>query len=429
MRENIRRHIDMLIDGSTPRQWQKESLRHIVKVGRDEPEILASLVEEALQRVPEGGGYIDIVLAFLPQTFWPKLAALSVDRLAWIAGSEVAVRVVRQAGLQFPAVLHARLESVFRIERKNGDGFEASFRQADLESVRFLFARATSRHKADRHLACRALLETRLPEALSFASLQIEGYSAYLPEIGFEETAAGFRRLYTERVLHLAFPPDYLDRLSQEVTQRNVEMSHPTWEPAPRGARRHHLGGESAAECPICSRRVPRLLVLDPVPSGIGVSGLDRLELVACLSCLGWERKLLHYQHEDGSARALSPSDDDDAPPSEPRVCFGPPRSKRVQGGILAACKVALVDLGPRWRFQDWCGRENLNRVGGHPIWIEGAAYPSCPGCGATSVVLMQIDSELLTTDDRAWLWGQGGICYVLWCDRCRISTVFWQCL
>ena len=40
---------------------------------------------------------------------------------------------------------------------------------------------------------------------------------------------------------------------------------------------------------------------------------------------------------------------------------------------------------------------------------------------------LAQLDS-LDFAGHREWLWGSGGIAYVLWCDPCRISAVFWQC-
>jgi hypothetical protein len=38
------------------------------------------------------------------------------------------------------------------------------------------------------------------------------------------------------------------------------------------------------------------------------------------------------------------------------------------------------------------------------------------------------LDSDLPTEDGREWHWGSGGICYVFWCNACRISATTWQC-
>ena len=80
--------------------------------------------------------------------------------------------------------------------------------------------------------------------------------------------------------------------------------------------------------------------------------------------------------------------------------------------------------------MQDWAGsngRQNLNRVGGEPTWIQDATYPRCPGCATTMPFIMQLDS-LDFADGSGWLWGSGGVLYVHWCGPCSISATFWQC-
>jgi hypothetical protein len=81
--------------------------------------------------------------------------------------------------------------------------------------------------------------------------------------------------------------------------------------------------------------------------------------------------------------------------------------------------------------WQDWGlanGRENLHRVGGHPSWIQSAAFPDCLSCGTTMQFLLQLDSEIPTADGQEWLWGSGGICYSFQCSPCRVTTHLWQC-
>ena len=83
-----------------------------------------------------------------------------------------------------------------------------------------------------------------------------------------------------------------------------------------------------------------------------------------------------------------------------------------------------------RWQHQDWgyaSDRENLSRLGGEPTWIQYPDYPRCPACGHRLHFLAQLDS-LNFAGGREWLWGGGGIAYIMWCDPCRISAVFWQC-
>jgi hypothetical protein len=414
--------IDGLIEEFRSKKWHRESLRRVVALGHEEPELLPRLLSEVMGKVPAGGNYIDVLLSFFPEQAWPELVALAVKNLSWDSTNEAAARILREAILQRPAAVHPHLEQLFRMERRGQHGFVGAFREAEMASVQFLFERCASSDPGDRRLACQALLETRLPEALEFARIHARSFAVDLPEVGFELAVGGFRMLYPSHPLHLAFPSAYLDRLASEVTLRSLGLTHPTWVPASKSAPTHRFGGVSRTDCGVCGRRAARLIVLDPVPEGLGVTALSRLELCACLSCLGWERELVHYRHApDGSATACA-FEGSGPGLSAPRTELGPTTT-------LAECAVALIDRGPRFRWQDWSTGPNLHRVGGHPVWIRGAAYPACPGCGATSKFLMQLDSELLTSTDLAWLWGVGGLAYVFFCDGCKISSVLWQCL
>jgi hypothetical protein len=444
--------IATLIDDIEARRFQRAALGPMVERGRAEPRAILALLEAVLHRLPSGGTHVDILLAFLPEPLWTELVAVAVAIARQSPHNDAAIRVLRQAGLQLPETLHPYLEAIFRIESLAEVELAQAFRGAPLEAVTFLFDPLTEGAERERRRACRALLETRRIEVLTFAEQSSDAFAALLPEVGFEVAQGGFRQLYTPRALHVAFPTAYLDRLAPDVTERSLGISHPTWQPASpdrlRGNRSaaeapdqgHRVGGAVSARCAICGQRLARLLRLDPVPTAVGVRGLLRLELVACFSCLGWERELLHYRHEDGQAASWLPETRDGRDGREGGALLGagdhvargdaPDDGPEMEsaGGALEACPVELIDLGPRFAHQDWCTRENLHRVGGHPVWITGPAYPACPGCGVTSMHLAQIDSELLTGEGLAWTWGDGGICYVAWCDRCRVSTVYWQC-
>lgn len=101
------------------------------------------------------------------------------------------------------------------------------------------------------------------------------------------------------------------------------------------------------------------------------------------------------------------------------------------KGGTFLDWAFGSAQMPRRWFWQAWgCSnsRENLNRVGGEPSWIQDAEYPSCPSCDKLMPYLFQLDSDLPTAGGGEWLWGSGGIAYGFWCDGCRISGVIWQC-
>jgi len=97
----------------------------------------------------------------------------------------------------------------------------------------------------------------------------------------------------------------------------------------------------------------------------------------------------------------------------------------------IKECEVALAPTPARWAAQDWGmsnSRQNLSRVGGEPSWIQGALVPTCPICGEKMEFLMQLDSGLPSGEDGELLLGSGGILYVFWCERTRVSAFFMQC-
>lgn len=147
-----------------------------------------------------------------------------------------------------------------------------------------------------------------------------------------------------------------------------------------------------------------RLIALNPVPAGVGVTGLSRLDLIACLSCLC-----------DGAGHAYQY--DTDGHPHDVET-YDTPVTPEFHAEPLPEALVSLADLGSRWRWQDWGasnGRENLNRLGGHPSWVQYADYPKCPLCAHTMSFLLQLDSDFINAD---------GLGYVFWCDDCKVSCL-----
>ena len=58
--------------------------------------------------------------------------------------------------------------------------------------------------------------------------------------------------------------------------------------------------------------------------------------------------------------------------------------------------------------------------VGGHPQWVQDAAYLSCPSCGGTMKHLAQIPFGELVQGE--------GVIYVQICEKCEVLGGCFQC-
>ena len=123
---------------------------------------------------------------------------------------------------------------------------------------------------------------------------------------------------------------------------------------------------------------------------------------------LGYEGEIVFYEHD---AQGM------------PRRIGNRTQVEYVQDEPIKECEVVLAPTPARWTAQDWGmsnNRQNLARIGGEP---------SCPICGEKMEFLMQLDSELPSCEQSGEVYfGSGGILYVFWCERTRVSGFFMQC-
>ncbi|NQX65971.1 DUF1963 domain-containing protein [Paenibacillus alba] len=66
-----------------------------------------------------------------------------------------------------------------------------------------------------------------------------------------------------------------------------------------------------------------------------------------------------------------------------------------------------------------WTLEATSSQIGGHPAWIQEAAYPSCPCCLETMMFIGQVDMEQAADSE--------GIYYSFLCGACLISAVNYQ--
>lgn len=387
-----------------------------------------------MRDLPKGGTFHHAILSLVPTESWPGLVGEAIELFGQNRKNEAAESVFQYASMQAVESLRPHLGVLFELAPNSGTYYETwPWRGADNRAVEQLLAIVKEESKSPqvRRRAWMCLLQTRAESILRVAiehvrhvdlNLQMRQWglpasldiTTYLHEVGFERSGTGFRMLYADDVHHISFPPEFFSDNRPSWLRRE---NHPTWNLPPIiQGQRIRFGGEGASRCGRCRKPAHSLVSFESLDCLPSVSGLSSLHLETCLSCLGWEEPRMFYRHDaDGRPICLS-------------VAGSPPQFPAVQ---LKETEAYLVDCGSRWQWQSWGAsnsRENLNRVGGHPTWVQSAEFPQCPDCNATMVFLLQLDSDLPTGDKGEWLWGSGGIAYAFWCDSCKISGILWQC-
>lgn len=430
MTPSVEQQIESIV-GSLEEQGQRAApVAATLALADSHPEAVYDLANAVMQRFPKGGTFLDAALSFLPAKLWPEIVERAIETLEVGDGeNEAADSIIAYASLQQPAALHPHLTRIFAA-RPNGGAYYESYPWRESGEQHFAFLRSiveTSDSDDDRLRAWEAMIETRQPSAVEFAISNAsrvrpvdhhleadEWLSCHLQLVGYDDRNGTLSRTCSDQLFHIQFPESYFEDESRPPW---LERAHPTWK-LPSCGQSVPFGGVSAGECLRCEKTLHRLIVLDPVPPSLVITAIPRVELAVCLSCLGWEEPRLFYRHDEQGRPSHS-------------FYTGSAADPQFPVGPLKPTSAELAPTPPRWYWQDWAlsnSRENLNRIGGEPCWIQGAEYPECPACQRTMSFLMQLDSDLPTADGDEWLWGSGGICYGFWCDLCRVSGFLWQC-
>jgi hypothetical protein len=429
MSRSPQRQIESIVRSLEEKGVPAAPVEEAIALATFHPDAVADLAVAVMRRFPKGGTFLNGAFSYLPQGSWPELVRVALDALEHADGkNEAAASVVEYASLQCPSALHPHLDRIFLIRPNARRNYECyPWRESGDQHLGFLrgVTRDTTASAEDRRRAWTALCETRQAKAIKYALSYADSVApsdwprdewvqALLHLVGFHREKRSLRRTCPDSLYHLQFPEGFFDPQSRPPWLARV---HPTWK-LPETIQTVPFGGGGAGRCSLCGGALHRLLLLDPIPPGLGGTRLTRLELATCLSCLGWERQPLFYRHgKGGSPRNIGYD--------------GPPVSPEFPAGPLREAEVGLARTPRRWFWQAWgCSdsRENLNRVGGEPCWIQDAEYPRCPSCNKLMPYLFQLDSDLPKADGGEWLWGSGGIAYGFWCNGCRVSAVFWQC-
>ena len=230
-------------------------------------------------------------------------------------------------------------------------------------------------------------------------------------EICFGGEKFRLKRYCGQRVYHIIFPRGYFGAPYAPYLAKH----HPTWR-FEGGEVGYKLGGVLDEPDGNAQNPLFHLITLDPLPRDLPVRSLPRLILAAHVREIN-EGEIVFYEHDaQGMPRRIGER-------TQVEYAFDEP---------IKECEVALAPTPARWATQDWGmsnSRQNLARIGGEPSWIQGALMPTCPICGEKMEFLMQLDSELPSCEQGGEVYfGSGGILYVFWCERTRVSGFFMQC-
>ncbi|WP_299085462.1 hypothetical protein [uncultured Campylobacter sp.] len=230
-------------------------------------------------------------------------------------------------------------------------------------------------------------------------------------EISFGGEKFRLKRYCGQRVYHIIFPRGYFGA----PYAAHLAKHHPTWR-FEGGEARYRLGGVLDEPGGDAQNPLFHLITLDPLPRDLPVRSLPRLILAAHVREIN-EGEIVFYEHD---AQGM------------PRRIGGRTQVEYAFDEPIKECEVVLAPTPARWAAQDWGmsnSRQNLARIGGEPSWIQGALVPTCPICGEKMEFLMQLDSELPSCEQGGEVYfGSGGILYVFWCERTRVSGFFMQC-
>ena len=230
-------------------------------------------------------------------------------------------------------------------------------------------------------------------------------------EICFGGEKFRLKRYCSQRVYHIIFPRGYFGA----PYAAHLAKHHPTWR-FEGGEARYKLGGVLDEVNGDAQNPLFHIITLDLLPRDLPVRSLPHLTLAAHVREIN-EGEIVFYEHD---AQGM------------PRRIGERTQVEYVQDEPIKECEVALAPASARWAAQDWAmsnSRQNLARIGGEPSWIQGASVPMCPICGEKMEFLMQLDSELPSCEQGGEvMFGSGGILYVFWCERTRVSAFFMQC-
>lgn len=379
------------------------------------PEATFVFCQSFLINFEERAAIFSDALSYIQKEHFAKLIALSLDILKQ-QPNQNAESVIEYASLQFPELLHPYLELIFEL-KPNKYTFYAEYPWRKLPAEQIKPFREKLKNQmtplSDKQTLFGCLLETRDLEAITDAyHFAFDNYifkrkdelffTSYLEWVGFTLRKGNIESYCPNPTYHFCFPENYFS--NDKPIQINKKQ-HPTWN-LESHSKKYKFGGiiQEDEKNPFI-----HLITFDEIPDGLNITKLTSLTLGMHIRELN-EYGVVFYQHNNlGKPIKIGETEDiefySDFPIKETEVSF--------------------AKTPDRWIYQSWGisnGRENLFRLGGEPTWIQDAEVLCCPICNEKMDFLMQLDTDLPDIENGELYFGSGGICYIFWCDKSKVS-------
>lgn len=375
-----------------------------------------------LTNFEKGATIFNDALSYIQKEHFSELIVLSLDILKQNT-NENAEEVIEYASLQFPELLHKYLELIFEL-KPNESTFYADYpwRKLPQEKIKPFREKLenpiTSLSDKQKLFSC--LLETRDLETMNFAyqfAIDCNLFERedneifliyYLESVGFTLKNGKIANYCPNPTYHFKFPENYF---SDDRPIHINKKQHPTWNLNPL-EKKYKFGGIIKEDE---NNPFIHLITFDEIPTGFNITELTSLTLGMHIRELN-EYGAIFYQHNH----------------------FGNPTKIGETNHIeiysdlpIQETEISFSETPNRWNYQSWGSsnsRENLFRLGGEPTWIQSAEVLTCPICNEKMDFLMQLDTDLPDIENGEVYFGSGGICYVFWCDKSKVSGYLMQC-
>lgn len=381
-----------------------------------------SFATEYLKSFEKNATIFNDILSYIDKAQFNELIELSLD-VQKTKKNENADSVIEYASLQFPELLHNHLQKIFdRIPNVHNFYAFYPWRHLAKEKIDFFKNQLIDNKNTidDKKKLFECLLQTRDLQTVNFAinfalsnnlfdSNNSQDYLlSYLELVGYTKRNDKIENYCPNVTRHFSFRKNYFS--GDRPIHINKEQ-HPTWN-LKSDEKKYKFGGviQDDEKNPFI-----HLITFDEIPKGIKISGLTSLTLGVHIRELN-EHGAIFYQHDK----------------------FGKPtkigeiRDIEIYSDLpIKETEITFADTPNRWIFQSWGssnGRENLFRLGGEPTWIQNAEVLTCSICGEKMDFLMQLDTDLPDIENGEVYFGSGGICYVFWCDKTKVSGYLMQC-
>jgi len=171
----------------------------------------------------------------------------------------------------------------------------------------------------------------------------------------------------------------------------------------------------STDNCPWCGTALTTLVALDPGhPALQNVSWqAKQLQIRTCISCSCYGVVYMETNSAGEpfwSPHNVKPMGIDEIDPED----LNEPAPEAGDSFYIAT--------EPRQAFHgsEWAMEPSLSQIGGHPGWVQDAAYPVCPCCSTTMKAVGQVDWAQIEK------YGEG-MYYMFLCESCQMTAVTYQ--